>query len=84
MQLVHDCKLLILCAGVRVERFSQGHSTGVGCFHHGEIVPINWGTVRFHSVQINIDIKLLKLVIPTIRLLSKKEIRKLIRGVLDG
>ena len=42
------------------------------------------GSVIDSHGQINIDIKLLKLVIPTIRLLSKKEIRKLIRGVLDG
>jgi hypothetical protein len=32
----------------------------------------------------NIDISLLKLIIPLIKLISKKEIRRLIRGVING
>ena len=42
------------------------------------------GEVLNFKGQMNIDIYLLKLIIPTIKLILKKEIRELIKGVLNG
>ena len=42
------------------------------------------GSVFNTKGEIDIDISILKLIVPTIRLVSKKEIRTLIRGALNG
>jgi len=42
------------------------------------------GSVLDSHGDIDIDIMVLKLIVPAIRLVRKKEIRTLIRGVVDG
>lgn len=51
---------------------------------HLKAEPSFSGTVLNVKGSMNIDISILKLIIPAIRLLSKKEIRTLISGVRNG
>lgn len=58
----------------------------IGIFPNSRLIsePSFSGEVLNLKGEMNIDINLLKLIIPTVKLIMKKEIRELIKGVLNG